>query len=455
MKTIIEQITEKIKSQMENFFEIEGKSIAEIEKFFSEMFSENFSAVVSAYYEKWDKELLADKKARKKSQLVIERKNVPRDILTNFGMLRYHRTYYYQKSENAYVFPTDIMANIQSYHRISQSTEYNLVAAAMTDSYRKASKYVTDNRVSKQTVMNKIRNTYVPEEMVHVKRSVPYLHIDADEDHIHLQNGGKPGIVPLISVYEGIKHVGKKNECINKFSISAYGENISDIWDKVLAEIEDRYELENTKIYLHGDGATWIRAGLSWLPNAVFVLDQFHKNKAIKKSVANMKAQDGIQHQQRLRQALKNGDVRELINIRNKMVADYPECKKDIEKNIKYLYNNIDGISIRQRDTEANNGGATEPHVSHILSARLSSRPMGWSKETLEKFAPILASKRFAFGEPIKNSEIEYRREQKEKAKRYIKNSLGLPDPDIAVSLADSVSGRVCGLYNALRPFIY
>ena len=153
MKTIIEQITEKIKSQMENFFEIEGKSIAEIEKFFSEMFSENFSAVVSVYYEKWDKELLADKKARKKSQLVIERKNVPRDILTNFGMLRYHRTYYYQKSENAYVFPTDIMANIQSYHRISQSTEYNLVAAAMTDSYRKASKYVTDNRVSKQTVM--------------------------------------------------------------------------------------------------------------------------------------------------------------------------------------------------------------------------------------------------------------------------------------------------------------
>jgi len=47
--------------------------------------------------------------------------------------------------------------------------------------------------------------------------------------------------------------------------------------------------------------------------------------------------------------------------------------------------------SICAMDTGANNGGCTEPHVSHGLSSRLSSRPMAWSKTTLQKLAPVLA----------------------------------------------------------------
>ena len=38
------------------------------------------------------------------------------------------------------------------------------------------------------------------------------------------------------------------------------------------------------------------------------------------------------------------------------------------------------------------NGGATEPHVSHILSNRLSSRPKGWRVKTLKSFVPMLAN---------------------------------------------------------------
>ena len=52
----------------------------------------------------------------------------------------------------------------------------------------------------------------------------------------------------------------------------------------------------------------------------------------------------------------------------------------------------MEGVSIRKQEPEAKNGGATEPHVSHVLSDRLSSRPKGWSKETLKHFAPILAN---------------------------------------------------------------
>lgn len=34
-------------------------------------------------------------------------------------------------------------------------------------------------------------------------------------------------------------------------------------------------------------------------------------------------------------------------------------------------------------------GSSTEGHVSHILSERMSSRPMGWSKVGLSKMADI------------------------------------------------------------------
>ena len=49
-------------------------------------------------------------------------------------------------------------------------------------------------------------------------------------------------------------------------------------------------------------------------------------------------------------------------------------------------------IHICEIDSEANNGGCTEPHVAHILSRRLRTLPMAWSKETLKNIASILAN---------------------------------------------------------------
>ena len=303
--------------------------------------------------------------------------------------------------------------------------------------------------------MNKIRNTYVPEVTFPQKRTVPYLHIDADEDHVHLQKGGKSTIVPLITVYEGIKKVNKRGICINAFSISQYDKNITDIWDKVLTEIENRYDISNTKIYIHGDGASWIKSGLEWIPNSDFVLDEFHKNKAIKQSTSNMQSVDAKIYQKRIYDNLNNGDKNELLEIKKEMSEKYPKCHAGIDKNIQYLYNNDDGIRIRQYDQEANNGGCTEPHVSHVLSARLSRTPSAWSEETLRSLSPILASKRFAVGKKNVSESKESKVIRTERAKKYVKNSLGLIDPDIAVSIAGSLSGHsTCGLYSALRPFM-
>ena len=89
MDTIIEQTTKKIKSKLEEIFNIEGQKIDILEKEYSALLSDTFSQVAAAYYEKWDSALQKDKEARKQAGLVVERNNVKRDVLTSFGMLRY------------------------------------------------------------------------------------------------------------------------------------------------------------------------------------------------------------------------------------------------------------------------------------------------------------------------------------------------------------------------------
>lgn len=56
---------------------------------------------------------------------------------------------------------------------------------------------------------------------------------------------------------------------------------------------------------------------------------------------------------------------------------------------VHYVLNNWQGIKIYSG--EAYGGSGTERHVSHVLSARLSSRPMGWSKEGLRAMSELRA----------------------------------------------------------------
>lgn len=60
-----------------------------------------------------------------------------------------------------------------------------------------------------------------------------------------------------------------------------YDGRTSELWKEVDRYIREHYDDTLEKIYLHGDGASWIRSGTSYLPKAVFVLDSFHLHKYI------------------------------------------------------------------------------------------------------------------------------------------------------------------------------
>ena len=63
--------------------------------------------------------------------------------------------------------------------------------------------------------------------------------------------------------------------------------------------------------------------------------------------------------------------------------------KRGIEEGAKYLLRNWNAERIRLLRKEGVIGSSTESHVSHVLSERMSSRPMGWSKKGMSKMAEL------------------------------------------------------------------
>lgn len=450
MKEIIASRIEKLKREIEKFFEEDDVGLDEAEVYFTQRIGETVRGLLTACYEQKDAKLLADKAGRKEAGLVVERRGDVRQVVTQLGVVSYRRTYYASRS-GGYCYPIDQVVGLESYQRVSSGVGLGLVEAAREMSYAKASRVVTGGQVSKQTVMRKIREAIPAVEPV-LRQKVTVLHVDADEDHVKLQSGDSR-IVPLVSVYEGIERTGKRGICKNVFHCSEFGKKTEDLWEEVLTEMERRYDLTNTKIYLHGDGAPWIKAGLEWLPNSVFVLDRYHINKALKGAVSGIERKSGCQYEYHLRQALNEGDRDYFCSVLDSLLARWPEREKTILENSNYLLDHFKAIHIYNTDPEARKGGATEPHVSHVLSSRLSSRPMGWSPKTLKKFVPILAAGQCTFHQEQTSIETAPKTERVRKkaaVAKVIENSLGLPHPDMVASIP-AKSGKITPLYRLLN----
>lgn len=448
MEKIIAQIAEKfIKKIIENISS--GKTLDEIEPILLKNCKETAVKIVEGYIAVLDKEILTDKGTRKKCGYSVERKGDKRRIYTSIGEITYSRTYY-KKASGGYEYLTDKFLGVETRERVSVSVKQELVNQAKEVSYGKSTKNVTDNEISRQTVMLSIRQSRQKQEQTKAQKVVSNLHIDADEAHVTML-GGTKAIVPLISVYEGIERENKRGKCKNIFHISEYGMNSEDLWEKASEEIYAKYDLSNTKIYLHGDGGSWIQKGLENLRNTHFVLDQYHKNKALMGMLAGVTGKERENFDRELRWALNNNEKGLFEQLTYSLCELMPERKEEIQKNGRYLAKFIEAIAIRTTDYEANNGGCTEPHISHILANRLSTRPMAWSGKTLEHLAPILAGNNFIIEKrtqkediplPLKTAEVRARR----KAKR---GNIGLPNPESIGHLG--VNGKITGTQKILK----
>jgi hypothetical protein len=444
--------TDFINNLLEYFSDAKGiLTIAQMEQDLTPKIQAVVRDIISRYLHEVDAQLLEDNAGRREAGYAVERRGDQRRVLTTIGELNFDRVYYAHR-DGGHVHLLDMAVGLENYARISDGVSVAVAGAACEMSYAKSSEYETGGAISRQTVMNQVRGCSAvrPPEPPE-RRQVAVLHIDADEDHVTMR-GGKKSIVPLISVYEGIEKNGKRGICTNVFHISEYGKSTEDLWEQVLSEVESRYDLSGTRVYLHGDGAAWIKQGLEWFPGAIYVLDKYHKNKAITAMTAGLDKATRKFYREQIRFALENKDSRFLFELSDSLISQRPDREEKIRDAAGYLNDHIDGVAICNEDPEANNGGCTEPHVSHVLSSRLSSRPLAWSAETLKRLAPMLAN----------GGDIEPQRQLPQPqerilvratraASRKIKKIQFAPDPDSIGTLRPQNSGKVTQLYRTLH----
>ena len=244
-------------------------------------------SIIAEEWENYD-ELLRTRKELRPEWYIVRRDETT--LLTSLGNVTYHKTLFKNKFTDEHEYLLDRIMGREKHARMTEDAEAKLLEEAVQTSYRKGGESVaiTEDTVSKETVMNKIHALRFPRtESQPEKKALKYLYIDADEDHVSLQYINEKGdikkprintIMPrLIYVYEGITNENGRNELINKKHFGGVyegGKAIEQLWKEVSEYIEASYDTEKlVKIYINGDGAEhglraareyWIRRSLCW-----------------------------------------------------------------------------------------------------------------------------------------------------------------------------------------------
>ncbi|SNU09973.1 Uncharacterised protein family (UPF0236) [Lachnospiraceae bacterium] len=354
----------------------------------------------------------------RKEEWYVERR-LDRSVTVSLGEVSFKRTLFKKKDGSGYAFLLDDMIGLESHTRISADSVERILEEAVQTSYRRGGENasISDATVSKQATKNIIHKLKFPEtEKPKTKKEVEYLYIDADEDHVSLQfreekgdisksdNGFKNNsfITKLVYVYEGIEKEApksKRHRLVNPyyFCSTTVSETNEEFWDRIYQYVETTYDVSKIKkIYVNGDGGSWIK-GCKKFANVTFVLDEFHMGKYLTKMTSH------------LRKEFSQEDVKEFRGILKEIIKD--NTKTEFRNAIDYLQEYAVSDSERERIADAGDfflsnwtaakmrlidrkhvkGCSAEGHVSHVLSSRMSSRPMGWSKLGATKMAELRA----------------------------------------------------------------
>ena len=363
--------------------------------------------------ETYDEYLRMHKWARSEWQIV---RRDTTTLLTSLGSITYRKTLFKNKITGKSEYLLDRVMGIEKHARMTEDAEAELLKEAVQTSYQRGgiSACISDECVSKETVKNKIHALEFPKnnEVLKEKKVVDYLYIDADEDHVSLQFHEKKGdlvklennrkdncaIAKLVYIYEGIEKEApesKRHKLINPyyFCRGCDGDGNQLFWDEIFTFMDNHYDLEKVKrIYLNADGGAWIKAGKNRIEGITYILDEFHLEKYLTKLTSHMKdsREDAKKELIHAIKYEKKSDFEAVVD-RLKDCLETETGIKRIEKSKEYILSNWTAARLRLTRKEGVLGCSAEGHVSHVLSSRMSSRPLGWSVVGMEKMAELRA----------------------------------------------------------------
>ncbi len=369
-------------------------------------------SMIAEEFEAYDEYLRSNKHIRPE-WLIVRRDETT--LLTSLGSVTYRKTLFKNKLSGKSEYLLDRVMGIEKHARLTEDAEAELLLEAVQTSYRRGGEAasITEERVSKETVMNKIHRLQFPGCPAAEKKKVAdCLYIDADEDHVSLQFREKKGdlvrtennrknnnaIAKLVYVYEGIEKEApksKRHKLINPYYFCSGSSEKSneEFWEEIWEYIESHYEVNRIKkIYLNSDGGAWIECGKKNMAGIIPVLDGFHLEKYLTKMTSHM--EDSTEDAKaELRAAIRSGTKREFEEVvdRLKNNVSSESGRKRLEESEKYILSNW--MAARRRLVKGGDicGCSAEGHVSHVLSSRMSSRPLGWSVKGMSKMTELRA----------------------------------------------------------------
>ena len=337
-----------------------------------------------------------------------------KELVTSIGKLTFNKTLFKNKKTGKTRYLVDDLLGFDRHERLSEDAIAEMLKESTESSYRKGGKAASImEEVSKETVKDKIHALEFPKEQKRKgkKRKVEYLYIEADEDHVSLQFQNRRGdlkvsesgrkingmITKLVYVHEGVEKdapKSRRHHLINPhyFSGAYEGRGNAELWDEVYRYIENNYELDEIKkIYLGADGGAWIRSASKRIAGITYVLDEFHLRKYLIKMTNHMlDSADNVRKM--LCDRIKNGNKEEFLSLAETLYsyADNECDQKRIMEGTDFILSNWSAAKVRLKVRKIP-GCSAEGHVSHVLSKRMSTAAMGWSRKGADKMANLRA----------------------------------------------------------------
>lgn len=361
-------------------------------------------ALIAEEWEYYDKLLRKHKHVRKGWQ--VERSGRERSVLCSLGEIRFKRTLFYNPRTEEYKYLLDDFIGLEKHARLTEDALARMLSEASESSYQKGGENasMTNSGVSKSTVMEHLHTLVFPPvpplPETEKRKEVPFLYIDADEDHVALQFLERKGDIPKgrdntvmpkpVYVYEGTDLSGDRPKLVGK---RFFGGDMpaEELWNRVYAYIGEYYDEETLqRIYINGDGAQWIRNGAKRHAKAGFVLDRYHMGKYIIAATSHLKdsAEDARSELYRAINGKRKWQAEETFK-KILEVTESESRRKSVETSRDYILGNWAGIMEAVKSRKRNRGCSAEGHVSHVYSARLSSRPLSWSRRGADQMARL------------------------------------------------------------------
>ena len=190
-----------------------------------------------------------------------------------------------------------------------------------------------------------------------------------------------------------MEEIGGKNRLIGvtHFGGVREGEENKELWKEVAEYIEASYDTDALKkVFISGDGAPWIKAGIHEVPKAKFILDRYHMHRYIVAATAHLKdsVEDARSEIYRAIQKRKKW-MAEGVFDRILAVTESESKRKTVDMAKGYILGNWAGIMESLKEKENYHGCSAEGHISHVFSDRMSSRPLGWSRVGADKMSRL------------------------------------------------------------------